>query len=191
MITAEIFTEMALSFPGTTHQPHFDRKGFKVVGKRMFATYLPTNNTANIFLTPVEQAVFCKMDKVNIYPVPNKWGHNGATTFELNSVAKQLVREALLSAYTEVVRKKSEGLIPGRRCRVNGINPLFPGDRGFFYIMSLMPVTIRKVGHSPGFHPAHFSLNRRHSKSIPSGYWSVCTESDGPRFFENPICNKG
>jgi len=72
----------------------------------MFATYLEKNNTANIFLTPTEQSLFCKMDKKNIYPVPNKWGENGATTFELNTIAKGLVMEALLSAYNEIVKPK-------------------------------------------------------------------------------------
>ena len=97
---------MVLSFAGAEQTPHFERIGFKVTGKRMFATYLPKNNTANIFLTPGEQAVFCQMDVANIYAVPNKWGEKGATTFELNHVAKELVQEALLSAYNEVVNSK-------------------------------------------------------------------------------------
>ena len=92
MITGATFAEMALALPGTGQKPHFDRIGFNVIGKRMFATYLSENNTANIFLTPKEQVVFCKMDAVNIYPVPNKWGENGATTFELNNVAKDFCR---------------------------------------------------------------------------------------------------
>lgn len=103
MITGESFIKIALSFPGTETTPHFDRTGFKVVGKRMFATYLAGNNTANVFLTPGEQRLFCEIDKVNIYPVPNKWGEKGATTFELNKVAKEILQEALLSAYTAVV----------------------------------------------------------------------------------------
>ena len=106
MITEETFTDMALSFPGTAQTPHFDRIGFKVGGKRMFATYLAKNNTANVFLTTKEQAVFCEMDTVNIYPVPNKWGEKGATTFALNQVAGELIREALLSAYNDVVTSK-------------------------------------------------------------------------------------
>ncbi len=97
---------MALAFPGVETTPHFERTGFRVIGKRMFTTYLAANNTANIFLTPAEQIVFCKMDKVNIYPVPNKWGEKGATTFELNKVAREILQEALISAYNEVVRKK-------------------------------------------------------------------------------------
>ena len=106
MITSEKFAELALSFPGTTKKPHFERTGFSVIGKRMFATYLAKNNTANIFLTPKEQTIFCKMDIKNIYPVPNKWGEKGATTFELNKVSKEFILEALLSAYNDVIKRK-------------------------------------------------------------------------------------
>jgi hypothetical protein len=102
MITGESFADMALSFPGTEQTPHFDRAGFKITGKRMFSTYLSKDNTANIFLTPQEQAVFCQMDP-GIYPVPNKWGEKGATTFSLDSVPRHIVQEALLSAYNSVI----------------------------------------------------------------------------------------
>jgi len=105
MITGESFAQMALSFSGTEQVPHFERIGFKVTGRRMFATYLAKDNTANIFLTPKEQSVFCKMDK-HIYPVPNKWGEKGATTFDLGKVLKNIVLEALLSAYNEVMASK-------------------------------------------------------------------------------------
>lgn len=107
MIGMKAFQEMALSFPHTEQVPHFERLGFKVIGKRMFATYLENDNTANIFLTPAEQELFCKMDS-KIYPVPNKWGEKGATTFELNTVPKELVLEALLSAYNEVIKPKGK-----------------------------------------------------------------------------------
>jgi hypothetical protein len=104
MISEKGFAEMALSFPGTESTPHFERTGFKVTGRRMFATYLAKNNTANIFLTPKEQTVFCKMSVGNIYPVPNKWGVKGATTFELSKVPKEIIMEALLSAYNDVIK---------------------------------------------------------------------------------------
>lgn len=106
MISGPAFTEMALSLNGTEATKHFDRKGFRVSGKRMFASYLAVNNTANIFLSPQEQALFCGLDPAHIYSVPNKWGEKGATTFELNSVARELVLEALLSAYREVINPK-------------------------------------------------------------------------------------
>ena len=102
-MTGDEFREMALQFAGTETAPHFDRVAFKVVKRRSFATYLETDNTANIFLTPEEQNAFCRMDKKNIFPVPNKWGDKGATTFVLNRVDPTLVREALMSAYSNIV----------------------------------------------------------------------------------------
>jgi hypothetical protein len=102
MITGQQFAQLALSFPGTEQVPHFERIGFKITGKRMFATYLDKDNTANIFLTPQEQAVFCEMHK-SIYPVPNKWGEKGATTFDLNTVPRHIVTEGLLSAYNKIL----------------------------------------------------------------------------------------
>lgn len=104
MIDMKAFRDMALSFPYTEQVPHFERVGFRITGKRMFTTYLEKNNTANIFLTPAEQKLFCKIDKTNIYPVPNKWGEEGATTFELNSVSREILMEALLSAYNEIIK---------------------------------------------------------------------------------------
>ena len=95
---------MALSFQGTEAVKHFDRIGFKVTGKRMYASYLDKDNTGNIFLDVAEQKVFCEIDSTNIYPVPNKWGERGITTFDLNKVAGEIVMEALLSAYNAVVK---------------------------------------------------------------------------------------
>ena len=107
MITGDQFRAMALSFANTEEVPHFERIGFKIIGRRMFATYLEKENTANIFLTPAEQDTFCKIDQQNIAPVPNKWGEKGATTFHLNKVARELVQEALLSAYNQVLKSNS------------------------------------------------------------------------------------
>ena len=104
MIDKQAFQALALSFNHTEQVRHFEGIGFKVIGRRMFATYWEKNNTANIFLTPDEQKLFCKMDSTNIYPVPNKWGIKGATTFELSNIKKELVTEALLSAYNEIVK---------------------------------------------------------------------------------------
>ena len=104
-MTGEEFHEMALQFAGTETAPHFDRVAFKVIKRRSFATYLESDNTANIFLTPEEQKAFCRMDRKNIFPVPNKWGEKGATTFVLDRVDESLVREALISAYSSIIEK--------------------------------------------------------------------------------------
>jgi hypothetical protein len=102
-MTGDEFRSMALEFPGTETVPHFERVGFKVAKRRMFATYLDKDGTANIFLTPAEQKTFCKIDKKNIFPIPNKWGEKGATTFRIANVEVSIVREALSSAYSDVV----------------------------------------------------------------------------------------
>lgn len=105
-MTKKDFFDLALSFPGTETQPHFERVGFKIIHKRMFATHLDRDNSANIFLTPEEQRVFCKMSK-SIFPVPNKWGEKGATTFLLDQVPREIVSEALLSAYNAIIKPKT------------------------------------------------------------------------------------
>jgi hypothetical protein len=106
MITTKVFSDMALALPGTEETKHFDRIGYKVIGRRMFATYLSSDNTCNVFLTPKEQTAFCKVDVKNIYPVPNKWGEKGATTFVLNHVDRDVLSEALTSAYNDIVSAK-------------------------------------------------------------------------------------
>lgn len=95
---------MALAFPGTDTTPHFERTGFKVTGRRMFTTYLEKDNTACVFLSPAEQALFCQIDQQNIYPVPNKWGQKGFTIFDLNGVDANILREVLICAYDAVIQ---------------------------------------------------------------------------------------
>jgi hypothetical protein len=105
MLTDKIIIDLVLSFPGTELHQHFDRIGFKIAKRRMFATYLAKDNSVNIFLTTEEQRVFCRMSS-GIYPVPNKWGEKGATTFDLKIVPEEIVNEALLSAYNNVLYSK-------------------------------------------------------------------------------------
>jgi hypothetical protein len=76
-----------------------------VEGKRIFATLHEKSESANIVLSLPEQEVFCALDKA-IYPVPNKWGTHGWTTFELKKVERAVVLEALSSAYQEVMKKR-------------------------------------------------------------------------------------
>jgi len=100
------FATMALSFPSTEENPHFDRRAFKVTGRRIFATLHEKSRTANLKLSPVDQSVFCLFDKKAVYAVPNKWGVQGWTTFELKHVPKELMLDALDTAYKDVGSKK-------------------------------------------------------------------------------------
>lgn len=104
MITPESFAQLALSFPETESAPHFDRTAFKVVKKRIFATLHEKHQSANLLLSLEEQTAFCEFDSTAIYPVPNKWGEKGWTTFELQKVSKDVIFEALNSAYLDVIK---------------------------------------------------------------------------------------
>ncbi len=105
MISLDEFTELALSFPGTESAPHFDRTAFKVIGKRTFATLHSKSHSANLVLSLKEQHSFCEFDPDAIYPVPNKWGEKGWTTFDLKKVSKEALFEGLSSAYSDVAKK--------------------------------------------------------------------------------------
>lgn len=105
MITIATLRKIALSFPETTEEPHFEKTSFRV-RKKIFATYDEKNNTACIKLSEIGQDVFSIIDKTIIYPLGNKWGKQGWTQVEMNRVTKELFADALLAAYCEVAPKK-------------------------------------------------------------------------------------
>ena len=107
-MTIEEFRELALSFPGTVEAPHFDRTAFKVVNTNIFATLHENSRTANLKFSENDQSVFCSFDKDTVYPVPNKWGLHGWTTFELKNAPKELMLDALDTAYKEVFKSKKK-----------------------------------------------------------------------------------
>ena len=105
MINTETFRNMVLAFPGAMEEPHFEKASFRV-NKKIFATLSIENQIACIKLSELDQSVFCSYDKTIIYPVPNKWGKQGWTNINLKKIRKEMLRDALSSAYTEVATKK-------------------------------------------------------------------------------------
>lgn len=99
----DTFREMALSFPGTVEVPHFDRTAFKVEHKRIFATLLEESMSANLKLPVNDQEVFCAIDNLHIFVVPNKWGLQGWTTFAIESISEKVMLDALYTAYQDVI----------------------------------------------------------------------------------------
>jgi hypothetical protein len=108
MVSAETFKQIALSFENTEANPHFNRAAFKVTNKRIFATLLEEDDTANIVLSITDQQIYCSFDKNAVYPVPNKFGLHGWTTFELKKLPVELISDALLTAYNDVINKKKK-----------------------------------------------------------------------------------
>jgi len=101
MLSIKKFRQIALSFPGTEEQPHFERASFRVK-KKIFATLDETKKKATLKFTAIDQSVFCLIDQSAIYPVPNKWGKQGWTIFELAKVNSELMKDALNTAYKTI-----------------------------------------------------------------------------------------
>ena len=78
MVDADDGRRVALSLPGTTEAPHFDRIAFAV--RRIYATLGPDKLSINLMLTPGEQSLKCLLAPEIYSPVANAWGRNGATT---------------------------------------------------------------------------------------------------------------
>jgi predicted DNA-binding protein (MmcQ/YjbR family) len=107
-MTPQQFRDLALSFPGTEENPHFDRAAFKVVKRRIFATMHKASKTVNMKLTVADQSAFSKLDKKNIYPLPNKWGESGWTTFEIVKTEREVILAALEVAYQDVLKSNKK-----------------------------------------------------------------------------------
>jgi hypothetical protein len=103
MATAKDFRRIALSLEGTTEAPHFERVAFKV--RRIYATLAPDGRTANLMLTPDEQALKCEVAPHAFSPIPNAWGARGATTAKLLKLTVAELRQALETAWRHAVAK--------------------------------------------------------------------------------------
>jgi len=111
MVKTDAFKKIALSFPGTSEQPHFEKPSFRV-GKKIFATLDIPNNQACLKLSIIDQDVFCAFDKTIIFPVPNKWGKQGWTLVNLKKIRKEMLTDALTTAWRGVAPKKLSAQIP-------------------------------------------------------------------------------
>lgn len=105
MVTFETLRELALSFPETTEEPHFEKTSFRVK-KKIFAAYDAKDKIAIIKLSEMDPNFFTSAGRTTIYPVENKWGKQGWTLIEMKKVNKDLFTDAVTTAYCEVAPKK-------------------------------------------------------------------------------------
>ena len=103
MATAKDFRRLALSLEGTTEAPHFDRAAFKV--RRIYATLGADGKSANLMLTPDEQALKCAVAPDAFSPIPNAWGVRGATAAKLSALTVPELRDALTMAWRHALAK--------------------------------------------------------------------------------------
>jgi predicted DNA-binding protein (MmcQ/YjbR family) len=67
-VTLKTLQNLALSFPETTEEPHFEKSSSRVK-KKIFATYDDKNKRACIKLSEIDQDVFTSADRATIYPL--------------------------------------------------------------------------------------------------------------------------
>ena len=105
MVDLEAARQLALSFPGTVEKDHFGIPSFRA-NDRLFATLWIHHNRMMVKLSAIDQSVFHSFDPATFYPVPNKFGHKGATFVELATVRPEMLQDALNISYQSVMEKK-------------------------------------------------------------------------------------
>jgi hypothetical protein len=105
MITIETARQIALSLTGTEEYDHFGKPAFRA-NNRIFSTLWVPEQRMMVKLSTIDQSVFCLFNPDIIYPVPNKWGLQGCTLFELKTVPIAMLEDALRTAWQTVVSKK-------------------------------------------------------------------------------------
>ncbi len=105
MLSEKKVRELALSFEASEEAPHFEKTSFRI-SKRIFATLDTEKKRVTMKLSAVNQSVFSCYDKEAVYPVPNNWGKQGWTIFELKKVRADIFKDALTQAYCLVAPKK-------------------------------------------------------------------------------------
>lgn len=103
MASAADLRTIALTLPGTTEAPHFDRAAFRV--DRIYVTLAADGRTANFKFTPDEQEFKCQLAPEVFAPIENAWGRQGWTTAELSAASEDDLRAALEMAYAHAVGK--------------------------------------------------------------------------------------
>jgi hypothetical protein len=107
MVKQEDFRKMALALAGAEEKPHFHLASFRVKDK-IFATLHEKDNRAMLQLSLISQSVFCAYDKAVFFPVPGGWGAKGATFVDLSKVRKDMLKDALGTAYKELLAKRKK-----------------------------------------------------------------------------------
>jgi len=107
MVDEATFRAMALAFLGAEELPHFEKTSFRAQ-KKIFASYSTQDKRACLKLSEIDQSVFSTHQSGGVYPVPNKWGKQGWTLFELEKLEKEMILDALETAYKEVTKKKTK-----------------------------------------------------------------------------------
>ncbi|WP_167884416.1 MmcQ/YjbR family DNA-binding protein [Leptospira ilyithenensis] len=104
MITLDKFRKLVFAFPEVKEMPHFEKISFRVKNK-IFATFDAKDEEAVLKFSKNDQEFFSSASGSCVYPIDNKWGQQGWTKVELNSVNLNLFKDMLIIAYCECTKE--------------------------------------------------------------------------------------
>jgi len=102
-MTPNEFRELALKMTGATEGAHMGHPDFRANGK-IFATLYPDGASGMVKLTPDQQQDFTRADALAFVPASGAWGRQGCTTVRLDSVAEEMLGEAMTLAWQNTVK---------------------------------------------------------------------------------------
>ena len=97
MATGDDLRRIALSLPGVSEAPHYDRLAFRA--KRIFTTLAADRRSANIKFAPVEQELKCLVSPHVFTSLKGGWGERGWTRAELSALDEGELRSAVETAW--------------------------------------------------------------------------------------------
>ncbi len=105
-MTANDFRRLALALPEAAQRAHMDHPDFRVCGK-IFATLgYPAKGWGMVKLTPEQQHYFSKDYPGVFVPVKGAWGRRGATSVDLKTVGKDVLRRAISAAWRNTAPRR-------------------------------------------------------------------------------------
>ncbi len=108
MADLESARNIALSQAGSEEFQHFDHPAFRLRTGKIFATLWLKENRMMVKLRPLDQSIFHAYDPEIFFPVPNKWGLQGATFVELAKVRQDMLEDIIQLAWQNAGTKKSK-----------------------------------------------------------------------------------
>ena len=109
---AQDFRRIALSLPEATEAAHMGHPDFRV-NNRIFATLgYPAPGWGVIRLTPDQQEWLVRANPGIFSPVTGAWGRAGYTNVKLRPARKDMVREALITAWRNRAPKRLGEQLP-------------------------------------------------------------------------------
>lgn len=105
MVLIESCKSIALSFPETAEQPHFEKISVRI-NKKIFITLDSKKQIATVKLTTKSQDLFSLFDSKIVYAVPNTWGLKGWRIVDLSLIETDFLKEIISEAYQTISKSK-------------------------------------------------------------------------------------